>query len=231
MSNTSSHTQVDDDQYDSDSDSSQSLLAHGTDYPQQSLYNGTDITPRPEPAADRARRKSFIQEDEDPLQIDIPVKKKNETVTWMSLPHKSQLAILTVARLAEPLVQTSLRVSFIPVHSVLSLMYCSPTFSINSNRLIEHCLIPRLLLKLVSCKAHLQLLNFVPRCCGGAFQIVAVENEFFSLAYPVLRYPVLDLDCLLLFWQAMCFRMLAGALNGNVGVMRTMISEIVREKK
>jgi MFS family permease len=33
------------------------------------------------------------------------------------------------------------------------------------------------------------------------------------------------------FWQALIFRMLGGALNGNVGVMRTMISEIVREKK
>jgi hypothetical protein len=32
-------------------------------------------------------------------------------VTWSSLPHKGQLAILTAARLAEPLVQTSLRVS------------------------------------------------------------------------------------------------------------------------
>lgn len=33
------------------------------------------------------------------------------------------------------------------------------------------------------------------------------------------------------FWQALIFRMMGGALNGNVGVMRTMISEIVREKK
>lgn len=33
------------------------------------------------------------------------------------------------------------------------------------------------------------------------------------------------------FWHAMVFRMMAGALNGNIGVMRTMISEIVREKK
>lgn len=33
------------------------------------------------------------------------------------------------------------------------------------------------------------------------------------------------------FWHAMIWRMLTGALNGNVGVMRTMISEIVREKK
>jgi MFS family permease len=33
------------------------------------------------------------------------------------------------------------------------------------------------------------------------------------------------------FWNALVFRMMGGALNGNLGVMRTMISEIVREKK
>jgi MFS family permease len=33
------------------------------------------------------------------------------------------------------------------------------------------------------------------------------------------------------FWQAMLFRTLGGMTNGNIGVMRTMISEIIREKK
>lgn len=33
------------------------------------------------------------------------------------------------------------------------------------------------------------------------------------------------------YWQAMLFRVMGGALNGNIGVMRTMISEIVQEKK
>ena len=33
------------------------------------------------------------------------------------------------------------------------------------------------------------------------------------------------------FWQALIFRTIGGATNGNVGVMRTMISEIIREKK
>lgn len=32
-------------------------------------------------------------------------------VGWMSLPHKGQLAVLTIARLSEPLVQTSLQVN------------------------------------------------------------------------------------------------------------------------
>jgi hypothetical protein len=35
---------------------------------------------------------------------------KQGPVTWMSLPHKRQLIILTLARLSEPLVQTSLQV-------------------------------------------------------------------------------------------------------------------------
>ena len=33
------------------------------------------------------------------------------------------------------------------------------------------------------------------------------------------------------FYQAAIFRVLGGALNGNVGVMRTMISEIIKEKR
>jgi hypothetical protein len=37
--------------------------------------------------------------------------KKDEPVTWRSLPHRRQLIILTLARLSEPLVQTSLQVS------------------------------------------------------------------------------------------------------------------------
>ena len=44
--------------------------------------------------------------EDDPL-----VNEKDEAVTWMSLPHKGQLAVLTLSRLSEPLVQTSLQVS------------------------------------------------------------------------------------------------------------------------
>lgn len=33
------------------------------------------------------------------------------------------------------------------------------------------------------------------------------------------------------FWEALIFRVLGGVTNGNIGVMRTMISEIIREKK
>ena len=49
-------------------------------------------------------------------------KPREEPVTWRSLPHRRQLIILTLARLSEPLVQTSLQVGvFIDIHlSVVS---------------------------------------------------------------------------------------------------------------
>lgn len=54
------------------------------------------------------------EEDNEDLQIDIPVAErpeKNGPVSWSSLPHRKQLIILTCVRLSEPLVGTSLRVS------------------------------------------------------------------------------------------------------------------------
>lgn len=60
------------------------------------------------------RRESVIEEENnEDLQIEIPATEpeKEGPVAWSSLPHKRQLAILTCARLSEPLVQTSLRVS------------------------------------------------------------------------------------------------------------------------
>lgn len=77
--------------------------------------HSTDYAPlkgHHEPSADRERRRSFIDEDREAgLQVTV-LAEKEKPVSWMDLPYKSQLAILTVSRLAEPLVFSSLRVSF-----------------------------------------------------------------------------------------------------------------------
>jgi hypothetical protein len=44
------------------------------------------------------------------LQDSVLNEKEEEPVTWKSLPHRRQLIILTLSRLSEPLVQTSLQV-------------------------------------------------------------------------------------------------------------------------
>lgn len=86
-----------------------------------SLVRGSDqhavsVKPVQEPASHLVGRRSFSEEEEDPLLADTPVQepeqKKVRPITWMSLPRKGQLAILVTARLSEPLVQSSLRVSY-----------------------------------------------------------------------------------------------------------------------
>ena len=60
------------------------------------------------------QRRSLDEEDAGSLGLEIPPMKRadeGQIVTWMSLPRKGQLALLTFARLSEPLVQSSLRVS------------------------------------------------------------------------------------------------------------------------
>lgn len=59
--------------------------------------------------------------------------KKEEPITWLSLPHRTQLIILTLARLSEPLVQTSLQVK-IPRHMYL-LSLCALLTSGNRSRI------------------------------------------------------------------------------------------------
>ena len=68
-----------------------------------------------------------MDDDGDSLQIDIePLppreEKKDPPVTWRSLPNKRQLAILVIARLSEPLVQSSLRVSLLSIFTMLELL-------------------------------------------------------------------------------------------------------------
>jgi hypothetical protein len=76
--------------------------------------------------------------------------KNEEPVTWLSLPHRTQLIILTLARLSEPLVQTSLQVK-LPRHRYLISFVLSLTSgdhshicSINSNPSMKAFQTPRL---------------------------------------------------------------------------------------
>ena len=99
---------------DSDNDTLDDIDNRGSDHSGQSgdnSFSDAQDQHHSQPSSDLARQRSLSEEDEGPLQIGIPIKEKEKPVTWMSLPQKDQLAILTMARLSEPLVQSSLRVS------------------------------------------------------------------------------------------------------------------------
>jgi hypothetical protein len=57
------------------------------------------LDPQYEPSYHPARPMSLTEEDEDPLQIDILTREEKEDtpITWTSLPHKKQLALLVVS--------------------------------------------------------------------------------------------------------------------------------------
>ncbi|TVY65555.1 putative membrane protein, partial [Lachnellula suecica] len=143
--------------------------------------------------------------------------KRDEPVTWRSLPHRDQLMLLTLARLSEPLVQTSLQVY---------LFYQLKSFDEN-----------------LSDSVIVTQAGFIASGFTGAQFLTGMIWGRLSDSEKVGRKMVLlvgllgtSVSCLgfgfsQTFWQAMVFRTISGAFNGNVGVMRTMVSEIVQEKK
>ncbi|OJD24193.1 hypothetical protein ACJ73_04450 [Blastomyces percursus] len=138
-------------------------------------------------------------------------------VSWRSLPNKSQLAILTIARLSEPLTQTSLQAY---------LFYQLKSFD------------PQLPDSTISTRAGL-----LQGCFTAAQFVTAMIWGRLADTHFMGRKRVLviglfgtSITCVGFgfsqsFVAAAIFRTMGGALNSNIGVMRTMIAELIVEKK
>lgn len=165
------------------------------------------VAPIPEPTTDGE-------------EVDPPGRANNgneKPATWLSLPKKGQLAILTFARLSEPVTQTSLQAY---------MFYQLKSFD------------PSLPDSTISAQA-------------GMLQACFTAAQFFSSVFwgrladadCVGRKRVLitgllgtSISCLGFgfsrsFVTAAVFRTLGGILNSNMGVMRTMIAEMIEDKK
>ncbi|TQW00320.1 MFS transporter [Cordyceps javanica] len=155
-----------------------------------------------------------------PLPPPLPASKEQASkkpVAWKDMPQKRQLAILTLSRLSEPLVQTSLQ-----AYMYYQLKWFNPELpdsTIATQAGILH--------------ASFMAAQFVTALLWGR---VADSRRAGRKTVLLIGLAGTSLSCLgfgfsTTFWQALLFRTLGGATNGNIGVMRTMISEIVREKK
>ncbi|KAL4902264.1 hypothetical protein BDW74DRAFT_169725 [Aspergillus multicolor] len=138
-------------------------------------------------------------------------------VTWSSLPNKGQLAILTIARLSEPLTQTSLQAylfyqlrSFDPSlpESTISKQAGILQGSFTAAQFLTAVIWGRLADSEVMGRKRVLLIGLLGTCIS-------------CLGFGFSRS----------FAAAAVFRTLGGALNSNAGVMRTMISESIEEKK
>ncbi|RMX88254.1 hypothetical protein D0869_01752 [Hortaea werneckii] len=146
-------------------------------------------------------------------------------VSWSSLPKKSQLAILTLARLSEPFTQTSLQAymyyqlkSFRTAHENQP-----PSDAVVAQ---QAGLLAAAFTGAQFCTAILwgRLADSEHPLFGGRKRVILiglVGSGIGSLGFGFSRS----------FAEAVFWRCLGGALNGNIGVMRTMISEMVREKR
>ena len=191
----------------------------GEDAPQEVEPQHPSILSR---ASSIARHASFLDEDEAPPKSQSPPstptkQDKPGPVSWRDLPKKSQLAVLTLARLSEPLTQTSLQAY---------MFYQLKSFD------------PSLPTSTISAQAGMLQSSFTAAQFVTAIMWGRMADTEWCGRKRVLLIGLAGtgISCVgfgfsRTFWQAMVFRTLGGSLNGNVGVMRTMISEIIEEKR
>ncbi|KAH7397406.1 major facilitator superfamily domain-containing protein [Pyrenochaeta sp. MPI-SDFR-AT-0127] len=138
-------------------------------------------------------------------------------VSWRSLPRKDQLLVLTFARLSEPLTQISLG-SYL-YYQLQSFDPSLPDSTISYQAGIIQAAFPA-----AQFLTAILWGRFADWEHGGRKRVIyigllgtmfSIVGFGFSHSFPV----------------AVAFRCLGGVLNGNIGVMRTMISEIIKEKK
>lgn len=164
------------------------------------------------PLLDDAQRLS----DDEP-QADVSRHVKDEAVSWRDLPNKSQLAILTLARLSEPLSQSSLQ-----TYMFYQLKSFDPTLPVST----------------ISFQAGLLQASFTGAQFLTAILWGQIADSDWGGRKRVLLVGIVGtcVSCVGVgfstsFVSAVLFRTFGGAMNGNLGVLRTMISEIINEKK
>lgn len=142
---------------------------------------------------------------------------KEKPVSWRSLPRKDQLLVLMLARLSEPLTQTSLGAYL--YYQLESFDPTLPDSTISSQAGLVQAAFP--------------FAQFLTAILWGRF----ADSEYGGRK-KVIYIGLLGTMCSIIgfgfsssFAMAITFRLFGGILNGNIGVMRTMISEIIKEKK
>ncbi|CAD0115250.1 unnamed protein product [Aureobasidium uvarum] len=161
-----------------------------------------------------------IEEEEERMLSGQPLHhifEKPKPVSWKSLPRKDQLFILTLARLSEPLTQTSLQAYMF--YQLRSFDPSAPDSTISYQA------------------GMLQAAFTGAQFCTAVFWGRMADWERIGRKRVILigllgtGIGALGFGFSSSFAVALSWRALGGALNGNIGVMRTMISEIIRDKK
>jgi hypothetical protein len=144
-------------------------------------------------------------------------KPADQPVSWSALPRKDQLLVLMLARLSEPLTQTSLGAYL--YYQLQSFDPSLPESTISYQAGIIGAAFPAT--------------QFMTAMLWGRFSDAEYGGRKRTIYLGLLgtMLSIIGFGFSRSFAMAVSFRCLGGILNGNVGVMRTMISEIIKEKK
>ncbi|KAI0377351.1 MFS general substrate transporter [Hypomontagnella monticulosa] len=170
---------------------------------------------------------STIREDvrSERTNLATTVTPKAPEVRWRDLPNKDQLFILSLCRLSEPLSNVCLLpYIFFLVRSVLSAPPDQPpeTADAAAARISEYSGL------LVAAFPLAQFLVSLPwgRLSDAYGRRLSIVGGLFVSVLANVGFGFSRSFGWLLFW-----RILAGLANGNVGIMRTVTAEVVRERK
>lgn len=142
---------------------------------------------------------------------------KPEPVTWASIPRKGQLAVIVLARLAEPLSERSLT-----SYLFYQLQWFNPDLEAS---------------EIAKQAGYLTAVFAAAQCLTSMWWGHAADNPRLGRKRVLIigltgsAISALGMGFSKSLYMAFFFRFLAGALNGNVGVLRTMVSEVIADKR
>lgn len=166
-------------------------------------------------------RGDSVSSEETPLlddtvtQVQRPAKKA--PVSWASLPRKGQLAVLVLARLAEPLSERSL--SSYLFHQ---LQWFDP--GLGQAEIAKQAGYMTAVFAAAQCLTSMWWGRAADSPLLGRKRVLMIGLMGTALS-------ALGIGFSTSLPMALFFRFTAGALNGNIGVLRTMVSEIVADKR
>lgn len=175
-------------------------------------FHEDDEPPPPQQREENGEEDNYGDGDNDGNEDD-----EKKPVAWRSLPHKSQLAILTIARLSEPLAQTSLQAYMF--YQLKSFNPSLPDATVSKQTGVLQAAFTGAQFATAVIWGRLADTELFGR--KRVLMIGLLGTTFTSIAFGFSKS----------FAAAVVFRTLGGVVNSNVGVMRTMIAEIIEKKR
>ncbi|KAF3187859.1 hypothetical protein TWF225_004078 [Orbilia oligospora] len=198
-------------------DTTQPLLANTNNTSQQYLSTSTSSSSTSiiDPDVPGSSASSASESGLSKGQDDTENENENENIGWMSLPRKKQLIILALCRLSEPITATSL----------LSYVYYFIKSLPGANTPEE-----------ISRRAGLMVAafsacQFVTGMIWGRLSDIYGRKPVIMMGLLGTTIASFGLAFSKSFYWAVGMRMMAGGSNATTGVLRTVVAELIREKK